>query len=340
MEALYFLLTHNLICYIMYLKQNNILTEVDVIKMENIILISHGLLASGMKSSVEMILGPQKILHVVSMDEGSDNIKFRNDLEEKVSKLSGSILIIADLLGGTPSNVAFKLYSETDRIEIMAGMNLSLIIEALVSNPLSISDLINNSRMGIVDIKKINSTPTKKSQKNIVTDDSFEQYREKANIINTRIDERLIHGQVAGIWVTSLDIQRIIVINDEASSDDLQRSTLRMAAPQSIRLSILSIKDAAERINSGRYGNQRLFLLFKNVTDVFSFLNSGGHISSLNVGNISFKEGTREITKSIKVLPEEEETFRKIATSGVNITAQLVPSAPNINFIERLNLGE
>ncbi|ALS03342.1 PTS mannose transporter subunit IIAB [Enterococcus silesiacus] len=155
-------------------------------------------------------------------------------------------------------------------------------------------------------------------------------------MVNTRIDERLIHGQVAGIWSTSLDTQRIIVANDEAASDPLQKSSLRMAAPTSMRLSVLPVAKAAENICAGKYGKQRLFLLFKNPTDVLKFLDAGGPIETVNVGNMSYKEGAREVTKSIQVLEAEEAVFESITSKGVNITAQLVPNDPAIDFMKKL----
>ncbi|KXF70220.1 PTS mannose transporter subunit IIAB [Enterococcus faecalis] len=155
-------------------------------------------------------------------------------------------------------------------------------------------------------------------------------------MVNTRIDERLIHGQVAGIWSTSLSTQRIIVANDEAATDPLQKSSLRMAAPSSMRLSVLGVEAAAKNIQSGKYGKQRLFLLFKNPKDVLRFIEAQGPIKTVNVGNMSYKEGAREVTKSIQVLPEEEQIFETISSKGVTVTAQLVPNDPVVDFMKKL----
>ncbi len=76
--------------------------------MENIVLISHGGMAEGVKGSLEMIVGQQENVHTVSLRPDGDNLQFENDLNEKMKALNGSTLIIADLLGGTPCNVAVK----------------------------------------------------------------------------------------------------------------------------------------------------------------------------------------------------------------------------------------
>ncbi|WP_249921885.1 PTS mannose/fructose/sorbose transporter subunit IIAB [Enterococcus sp. 7F3_DIV0205] len=295
-------------------------------------------MAEGVKVSLEMIVGQQEHIHTVSLRPDGDNIQFENELNEKMKALNGSTLIIADLLGGTPCNVAVKNYLNVEDVEIIAGMTLSIVIEAVVNQQVSIKELIGLAKENIVDVKAgMNKAEKDISEANLEAElSNFSEYAGKANIVNTRIDERLIHGQVAGIWSTSLDTQRIIVANDEAAADPLQKSSLRMAAPTSMRLSVLPVTEAAENILSGKYGKQRLFLLFKNPTDVLKFIEAGGPIQAVNVGNMSYKEGAREVTKSIQVLETEETVFETIASKGVNVTAQLVPNDPVIDFMKKL----
>lgn len=306
--------------------------------MENIVLISHGSMAEGVKVSLEMIVGRQEHVHTVSLRPDSDNLQFEKELNEKMKALNGTTLIIADLLGGTPCNVATKNYLNVDGVEIIAGMTLSVVIEAVVNQQASIKELVCLAQENIVDVKAgMNQAEQEISEASKEKElSNYSQYARKENIVNTRIDERLIHGQVAGIWSTSLSTQRIIVANDEAATDPLQKSSLRMAAPSSMRLSVLGVEAAAKNIQSGKYGKQRLFLLFKNPKDVLRFIEAQGPIKTVNVGNMSYKEGAREVTKSIQVLPEEEQIFETIASKGVTVTAQLVPNDPVVDFMKKL----
>ncbi|EGO5972892.1 PTS transporter subunit IIB [Enterococcus faecalis] len=306
--------------------------------MENIVLISHGSMAEGVKVSLEMIVGRQEHVHTVSLRPDSDNLQFEKELNEKMKALNGTTLIIADLLGGTPCNVATKNYLNVDGVEIIAGMTLSVVIEAVVNQQASIKELVCLAQENIVDVKAgMNQAEQEISESSKEKElSNYSQYARKENIVNTRIDERLIHGQVAGIWSTSLSTQRIIVANDEAATDPLQKSSLRMAAPSSMRLSVLGVEAAAKNIQSGKYGKQRLFLLFKNPKDVLRFIEAQGPIKTVNVGNMSYKEGAREVTKSIQVLPEEEQIFETIASKGVTVTAQLVPNDPVVDFMKKL----
>ncbi|HGF7605940.1 PTS sugar transporter subunit IIB [Enterococcus sp. E5-9] len=306
--------------------------------MQNIILISHGSMAEGVKASLEMIVGKQDHVHVVALTPDGDNRQFEEELLKKMKALNGSSLIIADLLGGTPCNVALSNYLESENVEIIAGMSLPLVIEATLNSTATVKELIQAATTGIVDVKqKMKQTEIEK-EPSLPMDNSqlYEAYKGKENIVNVRMDERLIHGQVAGIWAPSLHTQRIIVINDEAAADTLQKSSLRMAAPTSMRLSVLPVESAAKNIRSGKYGKQRLFLVFKNPTDILRYLKAGGKLTHVNVGNMSYKEGSKDITKSIKVLDEEIDVFESIAAMDINVTAQLVPNDPVIDFMDKL----
>lgn len=306
--------------------------------MQNIILISHGSMAEGVKASLEMIVGKQDHVHVVALTPDGDNRQFEEELLKKMKALNGSSLIIADLLGGTPCNVALSNYLESENVEIIAGMSLPLVIEATLNSTATVKELIQAATTGIVDVKqKMKQTEIEK-EPSLPKDNSqlYEAYKGKENIVNVRIDERLIHGQVAGIWAPSLHTQRIIVINDEAAADSLQKSSLRMATPTSMRLSVLPVESAAKNIRSGKYGKQRLFLVFKNPTDVLRYLKAGGKLTHVNVGNMSYKEGSKDITKSIKVLEEEIDVFESIAAMDINVTAQLVPNDPVVDFMDKL----
>ena len=99
-------------------------------------------------------------------------------------------------------------------------------------------------------------------------------------IVNVRIDERLIHGQVATMWTNRLKATRIMVVNDEASSDDIQKAGLKLAIPARVKLSVLSVKKAVANIKIGKYDGQHVFVIFKNPQDVNRFLGIGERLRS------------------------------------------------------------
>lgn len=70
-------------------------------------------------------------------------------------------------------------------------------------------------------------------------------------IIANRIDGRLIHGQVANLWTTTLNISRIMVVDDEVAENAIEKSGLKLATPAGVKLSVLPVAKAAENILAG-----------------------------------------------------------------------------------------
>lgn len=155
-------------------------------------------------------------------------------------------------------------------------------------------------------------------------------------IVHTRIDDRLIHGQVAAYWVNSLNIHRIMVANDEVAVDEMQKSILRMAAPPGIRTSIISKEKAATNIKSGKYDNQRVFLIIKDPQDALDLINLGVKLDSINVGNMAHRDGAVQIKTNIKVTKEQIEAFKKLNELGVKLTARMIPTDSVTDFMDYL----
>ncbi|WP_207941285.1 PTS system, mannose-specific IIB component [Enterococcus sp. DIV2402] len=144
-------------------------------------------------------------------------------------------------------------------------------------------------------------------------------------IIHIRIDDRLIHGQVATQWTNELGATRIMVINDEIAKNDVQKSVLRMAAPPNVATSIITKETAATNIKNGKYKGQKVLIVVKSPIDILDLINLGLDITKVNVGNMSVREGTRHVRATVSINAVEEETFQKLLDQGVEITTIMVP---------------
>ena len=144
-------------------------------------------------------------------------------------------------------------------------------------------------------------------------------------IIHIRIDDRLIHGQVAAFWSNILQATRIMVINDQVANDELQKKVLRMAAPTGIATSIITKEKAFANISAGKYSGQKVMVIFKNPEDILDLVEMGLPIKHVNVGNMGAKENTRAIKKSVNVTDEDIAAFEALGEKGVQLTAQMVP---------------
>lgn len=151
-------------------------------------------------------------------------------------------------------------------------------------------------------------------------------------IIGTRIDGRLIHGQVANLWATKLNISRFMVIDDEVAQSDIDKQALKLATPAGIKLSVLPIEKAANNIKNGKYDSQRVMIIAKRPDRFVELVNQGVTIETLNVGNMSQTDETRSITNSINITDEDIENFKKLEAQGVKIVSQMVPNDKAVDF--------
>ncbi|MBO1217455.1 PTS sugar transporter subunit IIB [Staphylococcus nepalensis] len=156
-------------------------------------------------------------------------------------------------------------------------------------------------------------------------------------IIANRIDGRLIHGQVANLWATKLNITRFLVIDDEVAKSDIDKQSLKLATPSGIKLSVLPIEKAALNINNGKYDSQRLMLIARKPDRFLQLLEYGVKLKELNVGNMSQTEETQSLTRSINVTEEDIDVFKKLDEKGLKVISQMVPNDEITNFMSLLN---
>lgn len=156
-------------------------------------------------------------------------------------------------------------------------------------------------------------------------------------IVATRIDGRLIHGQVANLWTTKLNISRIMVVDEDIVNSDLEKTDLKLATPAGIKLSVLTIDKAATNILAGRYDSQRLLIVAKRPKTFLGLMNKGVTLTELNVGNMSQTPETRSVTRSINVVDEDIQDFDAIQAKGTHLIAQMVPGDTPADFIPLLD---
>ena len=156
------------------------------------------------------------------------------------------------------------------------------------------------------------------------------------SIIGVRIDGRLIHGQVANLWTTKLNITRIMVVDDEVAQNDIEKSGLKLATPAGVKLSVLPIEKAANNILAGKYDSQRLLIIARKPDRLLKLVELGVPIEEINVGNMSQTDETRSITKSINVVDQDVEVFNQLHAKGVRFIAQMVPSDKAEDFMNLL----
>lgn len=142
-----------------------------------------------------------------------------------------------------------------------------------------------------------------------------------------RIDDRLLHGQVAYGWTSSLGVNVILVVNDEAKNDQMKAMALNLAKPNQVKLYIRGVEESGEIVRKfAEAKKSKVLVLVKNSADALSLAQgSGGAIHSINVGGMRYSEGKLKLTDLVAVDQQDLENFKKMQELGVELEFRLLP---------------
>lgn len=297
------------------------------------IIASHGVYAEGCKSSCEMITGSAPSFVAVTFTEEMTKETLEKEYEKVLTEKGseGCAAIIADLPGGTPYNVAMKVVAKYQNIRLTAGLCQQLLV--LLNTGESLEEALEQTREMFLSIYSCGE----KGKKEVV---SKKREKEKADfnenvphkpvenngIVNLRLDERLIHGQVATYWARTLQTDRIMAADDDVLKDEIGMDALKAAVPAGVHLSILSVDNAAKRLNEGIYSGQRVFLIVNKTSTVRRLLERSVNVKEVNIGNMGQKEGRKQVKKSVYCTEQELDDIRNIEKEGTLVYAQMVPN--------------
>jgi mannose/fructose/N-acetylgalactosamine-specific phosphotransferase system component IIB len=142
-----------------------------------------------------------------------------------------------------------------------------------------------------------------------------------------RIDDRLIHGQVVVGWGQPLDCTFIVLVDDEVRGSEWEQDLYRMGVPSHIQVVFASVEEAAQRLaeweGDGRVG----ILLVPDIDTAAALAKASGRVTKFNVGGIHHRAGRTERLRFVYLTDAEATKLRQLAASGVEVTAQDVPTA-------------
>ena len=147
------------------------------------------------------------------------------------------------------------------------------------------------------------------------------------NILLTRIDNRLIHGQVATQWNSTLGANLILVANDDVAGNKMRQNLMNMAAPPGVATRFFSLQKTIDVIHKAS-PKQHIFLVAENPSDVLTLVKGGVPIRKVNIGNMHMSEGKRQVATSVAVDDADVAAFKELQDLGVELEIRRVPSTP------------
>ena len=154
------------------------------------------------------------------------------------------------------------------------------------------------------------------------------------NIVLTRIDNRLIHGQVATQWCGVVGANLLLVEKDKVAGDEFRQGLMNMAAPAYAQTRFFTIEKTCAIIGKASPA-QKIAIICENPQDVLRLVEGGVPITKLNIGNMHMAEGKRQVATSVAVDDDDVACFKKLQELGVELEIKRVPDTP-AESIEKL----
>ena len=212
--------------------------------MIQVIVAAHGKLAAELVNSSEMVFGEVEGLHGVTFvpGEGQDTLVEKYEAIIAECSPSDSVLFLVDLFGGSPYNAAARVAAKRPQDDIVTGVSLPMLLEVLdakddAKSAETLADIAKE--VGVMAVKSYRKpddvasfaqleTPKEEAKEEQESEEDNTQYdpngRMSVNLL--RIDDRLIHGQVATSWAKAVKCEAILAISDEVANDELRKELL------------------------------------------------------------------------------------------------------------------
>lgn len=331
-----------------------------------ILITTHGHAAEALRKTAEMIVGKQQNLVCLGFVPGENGELLLEKMRKAMTALDTrrGLLVFIDLWGGTPFHAASALAGEYGCSDIVSGVNVPMLVETLMNREDSdnLEQLVQTALAsgregiralcGVADtngtrtIEQAQSAPEVSTQEHAPDDPEIQALRKVASQKVTdgphmtlgllRIDDRLIHGQVATRWVKETGVTRIIVVNDRVAEDKMRTNMLKQAVPSGVRAHTVSVDKMVRVYNNPDYANEKVMLLFTNPGDVYKLHMRGLPIETVNIGGIAFKEGRTMLDMSVSVDQEDVRAFEALDQQGVELEVRQVASDNKVRLMDLL----
>ncbi len=127
-----------------------------------------------------------------------------------------------------------------------------------------------------------------------------------------RVDDRLMHGQVVVSWIPYLKVDEVLIIDDEYATDEFMTLLIKSAAPDNIKVHILSCRQALEYLNKDDEGT-RILILLRNIEYIKKLLESNVKLNKINLGNLGSNPERKKYYNSVYLSDSELSILREIS---------------------------
>lgn len=156
-------------------------------------------------------------------------------------------------------------------------------------------------------------------------------------VVFTRVDDRLVHGQVVQGWVPFVGADSICVVNDEIHEDEGRCRLMRMIVPPNLHFQVVPIDDLTSAVEKTE--NRRIFLLFRSLEDLLKAVNGGTVLKRINLGNLHHQRGGAEVSPSLFLNRNDIRILRRLFSLGIDVEARDVPEGRTYDLQHLIDEG-
>lgn len=309
-----------------------------------IVIGTHGWAAEQLLKTAEMLLGEQENVGWIDFVPGENAETLIEKYETQLAKLDTTqgVLFLVDTWGGSPFNAASRIVVDKPQYEVIAGVNIPMLVETLMArddNP-TLGELVavavETGREGVKALKAKEVVPAPAAVKPAAPAQPAKPMApgDHMKIGLARIDDRLIHGQVATRWTKETNVQRIIVVSDEVAKDHVRKTLLTQVAPPGVTAHVVDVDKMVRVWNNPKYGQDRVMLLFTNPTDVLRVVEQGVDIRTVNIGGMAFRQGKTQVNNAVSVDEKDIAAFRKLNERHIELEVRKVSSDQKLKMMD------
>ncbi|WP_075271851.1 PTS mannose transporter subunit IIAB [Pasteurella multocida] len=302
-----------------------------------IMIATHGVAAEQLLKTTEMLIGEQDNVATIDFVPGENAETIMTKYQEKLSTTLShcdEVLFLVDTWGGSPFNAANRVADGKPNMDIVTGVNVPMLVETFMARddgptlPELVAIALETGRTGVRALRyeeeevatPVQNVEEKTVEPTIVTANGVGHLE----IGLARIDDRLIHGQVATRWTKESKVSRIVVVNDDVAKDSVRSTMLKSVAPPGVTAHVVDVEKMIRVYNNPEYAGERMMLLFTNPTDVVRLMEAGVAFKSINVGGMAYKDGKKMITSAVAVDDKDIEAFKKLDAQNIEFDVRKV----------------
>lgn len=310
-----------------------------------IVIGTHGWAAEQLLKTAEMLLGEQENVGWIDFVPGENAETLIEKYQARLAELDTAqgVLFLVDTWGGSPFNAASRIVVDKPDYDVVAGVNIPMLVETLMArddNPAFdelIAVAVETGREGVKALKAKEAAPAAAAAKPAAAPAQPAKPMAPGDHMKiglARIDDRLIHGQVATRWTKETNVQRIIVVSDEVANDHVRKTLLTQVAPPGVTAHVVDVDKMVRVWNNPKYGQDRVMLLFTNPTDVLRVVEQGVDIKTVNIGGMAFRQGKTQVNNAVSVDEKDIAAFRKLNERNIELEVRKVSSDQKLKMMD------